>query len=337
MTDILELRYSATNTYLIRGRRGSLLLDTGWAGTFPLFCRALGEAHARLQEISYILITHFHPDHMGIAQEIASCGPRIAVPSLQLPYLHAADGILSRDSGNRFLPIKEEALRVIAPGGSRAFLKELGLDGEILATPGHSEDSISLWLDEGIAFVGDLNPLYELELHRGTRIWESWQMLLSRKPGRIYYGHAKTAEPGSLKEAKAANTADTANAADAENAAKAAKAANAANSANAAKAANAVNTAKAADAEKAANAVNAANAAKAVNAANAAKAVNAGRDFGALVRKIMKYTEKGVTLDGICRKTGAERSFAEDVVRIYLTHPGVTLQGILDRLEIKGK
>ncbi len=286
MTDILELRYSATNTYLIRGRRGSLLLDTGWAGTFPLFCRALGEAKARLQEISYLLITHFHPDHMGIAQEIASRGPRIAVPSLQLPYLHAADGILSRDSGNRFFPIKEEALRVIAPGGSRAFLKELGLDGEILATPGHSEDSISLWLDEGIAFVGDLNPLYELELHRGTRIWESWQMLLSRKPGRIYYGHAKTAEPGSLKEAKAANTADTANAAD---------------------------------------------------AANAANAVNAGRDFGALVRKIMKYTEKGVTLDGICRKTGAERSFAEDVVRIYLTHPGVTLQGILDRLEIKGK
>ena len=268
MTDILELRYSATNTYLIRGRRGSLLLDTGWAGTFPLFCRALGEAKARLQEISYLLITHFHPDHMGIAQEIASRGPRIAVPSLQLPYLHAADGVLLRDSGNRFLPIKEEELRVIAPGSSRAFLKELGLKGEILATPGHSEDSISLWLDEGIAFVGDLNPLYELELHRGTRIWESWQMLLSRKPGRIYYGHAKTAEPGWEKEANAAST---------------------------------------------------------------------GKDFGALVRRIMKYTEKGVTLDGICRKTGAERSFAEDVVRIYLTHPGVTLQGILDRLEIKGK
>lgn len=265
MADILELRYSATNTYLIRGKRGSLLLDTGWAGTFPLFCRALGACGARLQEISYILITHFHPDHMGIAQELAAHGPQIAVLDLQLPYIHAADSILSRDSGNRFLPIIEERVRVITPETSRAFLRELGLDGEILPTPGHSEDSLSLWLDEGIVFVGDLNPLYELDLHRGTRIWESWQMLLSKNPKTVYYGHAKTARLGGEKPA------------------------------------------------------------------------NAGKDIGVLVRKIMKYTEKGVPVEGICRKLGAERTFAEDVVRIYLTHPGVSLQGILDRLEIKGK
>lgn len=27
-------------------------------------------------------------------------------------------------------------------------------------------------MDEGGVFVGNLNPLYELEIHRGTQIWD---------------------------------------------------------------------------------------------------------------------------------------------------------------------
>ena len=73
---------------------------------------------------------------------------------------------------------------------SRCFLQEMGIAGEILSTPGHSEDSISLCLDDGSIFVGDLNPLYELELHRGTTIGKSWDQLRSRNPKTIYYGHA---------------------------------------------------------------------------------------------------------------------------------------------------
>lgn len=40
----------------------------------------------------------------------------------------------------------------------RAFLSRLGMDGEIIQTQGHSDDSISLTLDEddGTAFTGNL-------------------------------------------------------------------------------------------------------------------------------------------------------------------------------------
>ena len=47
---IHELQYSNTNTYLIRGEKGSLLFDTGWAGTFPALCRAMGEIKVPVQE-----------------------------------------------------------------------------------------------------------------------------------------------------------------------------------------------------------------------------------------------------------------------------------------------
>ena len=51
----------------------------------------------------------------------------------------------------------------------------------------------------------------------------------------------------------------------------------------------------------------------------------------------MKLIDKGYTLDKIRKKTGADAVFIEDVTRMYLTHPGVSVQGILDRIEIKGR
>ena len=39
----------------------------------------------------------------------------------------------------------------------------------------------------------------------------------------------------------------------------------------------------------------------------------------------------------IQKKTGADTTFIEDVTRMYLTHPNVSIQGIMDRIEIKGK
>ena len=65
---VYEINYSNTNTYLIEGTKGKLLFDTGWAGTFPGFCRFIGSLNISIQSIDYILISHFHPDHMGIAQ-----------------------------------------------------------------------------------------------------------------------------------------------------------------------------------------------------------------------------------------------------------------------------
>lgn len=267
---ITELKYSNTNTYLIQGKKGSLLFDTGWAGTFPQLCRVLGENKLKLQDIAYLLISHFHPDHTGIAQDIANTGVTIAAADIQAEYLHACDHIFAREKNSPFIPIDDSAVRVVPISGSRSFLEELGISGEIIHTPGHSDDSISLWLDsERALFVGDLNPLYELDMHKGTQIEESWSRLLKLSPKTVYYGHAKTAvlEENKVPAFKLSNNKDT----------------------------------------------------------------------YALVKKIIKLTDKGCTAEIIQQKTGADAVFISDVARMYLTHPNVSVQGILDRIEIKGK
>ena len=190
---IHELNYSNTNTYLIEGDSGMLLFDTGWAGTFPTFCKAMGELAIPVQEIRYILISHFHPDHMGIAQEIADQGAVILAAELQRPFIHSADGVFEKEKRAGYVPIRDDEVRFFPIDEGRSILKEIGIDGQILYTPGHSDDSISLCLDEGAVFVGDLNPLYELELHKGSEIERSWKRLLGLRPKIVYYGHAKRA------------------------------------------------------------------------------------------------------------------------------------------------
>lgn len=264
------IQYGTTNTYLIKGKSGAVLFDTGWAGTLNAFCRAMGEAGEKVQDISYILISHYHPDHMGIAQEIADMGPVILVPDIQTGFIHGSDQILERDRKAAFKPIRDSEIRTFPIEESRQILKELGIDGCIYSTPGHSDDSISLMLDDGSLFVGDLNPLYELELHKGTRIGESWDFLLGKHPKRVYYGHAPAVDlrTGPVDRFLGRTTSP---------------------------------------------------------------------DIYALVKKMTRLADKGVPVDAIAEKTGADPAFTEDVIKMYVTHPGVSVQGILDRIEIKGK
>ena len=263
---VYELHYSKTNTYLIKGESGVLLFDTGWAGTFPDFCKAMGETGIAVKDIDYILISHFHPDHMGIAQEIAGVGATILVADVQKDHIHGSDGIFVKENKFHFVPIDDVNIKTFPVDKGSEVLKEMGITGQILHTPGHSDDSISLILDDGSLFVGDLNPLYELELHKGTQVEESWNKLLSLKPKKIYYGHAKTAEINSVTEKPASD-----------------------------------------------------------------------KDMYALVSKIMKMTDKGMDVNRIAKKTGADNEFIQDVLRMYLTHQNVGVQGILDRIEIKNR
>ncbi len=263
---IHELKYSNTNTYLIESDKGKLLFDTGWAGTMPAFCKCMGELHMPVQDIDYLLISHFHPDHMGIAQEIANLGATIVVMDIQLPYVHTADPVFAKEAKNRFIPIEDERIKVVSTAESRGFLRSIGIEGEVFHTPGHSDDSISLWLDEGMLFVGDLNPLYELEIHKETKIDDSWKLLLALKPKMVYYGHAKTAVLDDTSKAE----------------------------------------------------------------------IKKG-DLFTTVERIMKYIDKGFSIDRIQKKTGADKTLIEDVNRMYLTHQNVGVQGILDRIEIKEK
>ena len=183
---ILLLKYGNTNCYYIKGKNGSILVDTDWAGTLQAFYRKMKELN--IEKIDYLLITHYHPDHIGIAQDIIDMGTKLLLVDVQKDYIHSSDTILQKDKNIQFKPINTEPV-IISCEQSREFLNDLGIDGEIIYTPGHSEDSISLILDNGSAFVGDLYDLKSAITFNNEKINNSWNKILSHNISKIYYGH----------------------------------------------------------------------------------------------------------------------------------------------------
>jgi glyoxylase-like metal-dependent hydrolase (beta-lactamase superfamily II) len=72
---------------------------------------------------------------------------------------------------------------------SRQFLRGIGIEGEIIGTPGHSDDSITLVLDEGIAFTGDLLGPQHVADEARPQAELSWSKIRSHHVKTIYPGH----------------------------------------------------------------------------------------------------------------------------------------------------
>lgn len=185
------LKYGNTNTYYVKGDDVGVLVDTDWAGTLPAFFKEIKRQGISIDSIKYLLVTHYHPDHMGIAGELMEQGVQLVVMDLQQEYIHFSDSIFEKDKRVNYSPIDLEKAIIISCEESRSFLAQIGIAGEIIATPGHSEDSISLLLDEGIAIVGDLYPLGAAPAFQDEVINNSWNKILNYNVKKIYYGHAK--------------------------------------------------------------------------------------------------------------------------------------------------
>lgn len=187
---INKLRYGNTNTFFIGGASG-LLIDTDLPGTLPAFYKSIKEHNIKTGDISYVLATHYHPDHIGLISELTKQGTKLLLIDIQKPYIHFSDEIFNRDKRLKYEPVNTDNSVIITVKNSRKFLKNIGIEGEIISTPSHSEDSVSVILDSGICFVGDLEPMEYLGAYdENPKLNADWELVMSYRPKIIYYSHA---------------------------------------------------------------------------------------------------------------------------------------------------
>ena len=185
---ICKLRYGNTNTFFIQGIGGGLLVDTDFAGTLPAFYRAIKEHNIKSSDISYVLATHYHPDHIGLISELIKQGVQLILINTQISHIHFADEIFRKDKRLKYETINTDNSITINSKDSRKFLKNIGITGEIISTPSHSEDSISLILDSKVCFVGDLEPIEYIDAYdNNIRLKSDWKHVMSYNPKIIYY------------------------------------------------------------------------------------------------------------------------------------------------------
>ena len=140
-----------------------------------------------LETVRHVLATHDHPDHAGIAQDLKQRGVRLILLEVQRSGVATLNAFIKRRGASAEIALQDNVdLRI---DDSRAFLATLGLAGEIVATPGHSDDSVTLVLNGGVAFTGDLPPEGFATEETAATVAQSWSRLRALGVRHVYPGH----------------------------------------------------------------------------------------------------------------------------------------------------
>ena len=94
--NIVNVGYRSTNYYILVDSMPRLLVDAGWPGTLSTMQHTCNRMGIRLEDIQYQLVTHYHPDHAGLAQELRHLGVRLIVLQSQLAISNPSNDFHSR-------------------------------------------------------------------------------------------------------------------------------------------------------------------------------------------------------------------------------------------------
>lgn len=202
--------------YLVRGE-GTILVDAGLPGQDARLARALRRRGVRPDDLSAVIVTHVHSDHVGGARGVAD---RLRVPLL-LPEGGVAQARQGRNAPGRFTnPALRLAERAGLPAGTfpavepDAVLQDgerldrFGVAATIVATPGHTDHDLSVLLDDGSLLLGDLlgghllrrdRPVLPFVLH-DEEVWRaSLRTVAALAVRRAYPGHGRSFDGDSLR------------------------------------------------------------------------------------------------------------------------------------------
>jgi len=189
----------------LRGALGHLvvedeltLIDAGLPGSGDRVTGAIAGLGRATDELTRIVCTHGHPDHVGGVRELA--GDRVDV------FMHPADAVglevtfreaVRRPSRGRLFAYAARAPKRTLPVADGDILPVLG-GLEVIHTPGHTPGSICLYAArDGLLFTGDALEVRRGELTFASRLFSddirmaraSVERLAARDVQMIVLGH----------------------------------------------------------------------------------------------------------------------------------------------------
>jgi hydroxyacylglutathione hydrolase len=167
---VQPVKFGHSNVYFIRTEDGHILVDAGMPGDTEKLDEVFATAGVEPSSIRLIVVTHGHVDHMGLlayAKETTgatvlchqSLSGKLAIGEIEVPvaqnlighFLNFMTGIQEMTGGADI-----EGVNADIVVDDVFDLSEYGISGKIIHTPGHSQGSISIILDNGETLVGDM-------------------------------------------------------------------------------------------------------------------------------------------------------------------------------------
>jgi glyoxylase-like metal-dependent hydrolase (beta-lactamase superfamily II) len=223
-TDIHPVPLWIDHCYLVRGE-GTILIDGGAPNRIEQFRRTLYSLSVAPEELQLLVLTHEHWDHIACARQIKEItGAQIAMhrharAPLEGGYVANPPGattwgrmliwVIAQATSRVHIPAAEVD---VVLGDEGLPLAAYGIPGKVLHTPGHSSGCVSVLLETGEAFVGDLAMnMLPMRLTPGLPIFaedmqqvrESWQRLLKEGAQTVYPAHGKPFSADVMRKALA--------------------------------------------------------------------------------------------------------------------------------------
>jgi glyoxylase-like metal-dependent hydrolase (beta-lactamase superfamily II) len=208
--------------YLLETPAGIIAIDTGYPGGFPKFKEEF-EKKFPLADLKYIFVTHHHDDHTGFLNElVAATEATVVLHPLALKYMAVGENNQPKGAGYSSFPaslfrrmkkdfsfppvhIPDSRVRAVQSEADQVF-EDLELPLKILFIPGHTDDSIGLFLTEsGVMLCGDAAMNAVISVARHT-VWidnavdfgNSWDKMTAHNPQMIYPSHGSPFKPRDL-------------------------------------------------------------------------------------------------------------------------------------------
>ncbi len=211
---IIEIRSGINNCYILKDK-GAIMIYGCPPKMKSTFLKRLKESSVDPEEIQLIVLTHGHFDHVGSAKEIQEItGAKIAIherdrldlergfsswPRGVTPWGKISSAIFKPLLKNKMIFPTVEADIIL--GDAELPLNQYGIPGRILHTPGHTPGSISVLLDSGQVFAGDLafnrfpfsfRPSLPLYAENIDLVKASWKKLINAGAKTVFPGHGKS-------------------------------------------------------------------------------------------------------------------------------------------------
>jgi hydroxyacylglutathione hydrolase len=216
---VIPVKLGVVTSFIIKGSR-AVIVDTGYPGNANKILARLREHAIAPADVSLIILTHGHIDHYGSAAELRKrTGAPIAAHRADAKYLKEGInyiGTPARPAG-RILKllyggadtVRTKPLEVDIIFDDARDLREFGVAGRVIHTPGHTEGSLSLTLSTGEAIVGDLItggilfkrvPGYPLFVWDMSRWRESIERVVQLSPTIVCASHGGPFYPPMLQK-----------------------------------------------------------------------------------------------------------------------------------------